>query len=66
MRYAFRGDQLKEFVDKIKELENQETCGDTEFYSLMKPRGEMVIFVGEDKESVMREALSATSKGGFI
>jgi hypothetical protein len=58
MRYTFRENQLREFVDKIHELEVQETDGDTEFYSLIKPSGEMVIFVGENKNSVMHEALN--------
>jgi hypothetical protein len=57
MRYVFKEDQLDAFVRKIHELEDQETSGDTEFYSLIKPHGDLVILVGEPLEEVYREAI---------
>jgi hypothetical protein len=47
VRFTFKKDQFDEFVQKIEELEDQETYGNTEFYALIKPGGEMEIFVGE-------------------
>ena len=57
MRYVFREDQLDAFVRKIHELEDHETSGDTEIYSLIKPHGDLMIFVGEDRNTVINEAL---------